>query len=160
MIARHPLSFFITAFAAFALLLPLASGAGSASARQAPQHPACNFDQAPCVRTLTKDGLVATLGISPAPVQIMKRLTFTLELRDGSGPVTDGEVTLHLSMPGMYMPENVARLKHLGGGTYTGNGVLVRCASGSRLWQAEVRLTRPADATHPPLRIPYPIRLN
>lgn len=54
------------------------------------------------------------------------------------------EVSLALTMPGMYMGNNRAPLKGLGGGRYAGQATLVRCPSGRRGWVAEVTAELPS----------------
>ena len=60
----------------------------------------------------------------------MKNLVFRIDLKRGALPVTDGEVSLGLSMPGMTMAPNTVTLAHRGGGMYEGRGVIVKCPSG------------------------------
>ncbi len=54
------------------------------------------------------------------------------------------DVRISLSMPGMYMGENVVRLAPQAAGVYQGTGVIVRCPSGKTTWQAAVSVRRGA----------------
>jgi nitrogen fixation protein FixH len=75
------------------------------------------------------------LEIAPRPVAAMEELRFTVSLPGHVGP---GAPRIDLSMPGMRMPPNRVELERDQGGAYRGTGVLVRCSSGRRTWQAAV----------------------
>ncbi len=109
----------------------------------------CVIDNGPCSKQLADAGITATFGITPTPVEEMKNLVFRVDLKAGAVPVTDGEVSLDLSMPGMTMARNFIRLAHRGGGKYEGSGVIVKCPTGSGVWQAEVRIRRPSPRGQP-----------
>jgi len=47
---------------------------------------------------------------------------------------------IDLGMPGMNMGPNRVQLKSAGNATYEGRGVIVRCPSGRRTWQATVTI--------------------
>ncbi len=100
----------------------------------------------PCIQRVPTDDLQVRLEIDPPAVPTMVPLTFQLVLTQLQDPVTDAVVELSLSMPGMYMGPNRPALTHLGGGRYEGQGVLPRCSSGRRLWQAEVTVRRQGRA--------------
>jgi len=104
----------------------------------------CEIDRGPCEKAVGATGMTAVLDIAPKPVETMKKLFFRIELKKGTVPVTDGDIILDLSMPGMYMAENRVKLMHKGEGKYEGEGVIVRCPGGGRIWKAEVLLRRPA----------------
>lgn len=104
----------------------------------------CAIDNGPCTTVLASEGLSVTFDITPKPVAAMKTLAFRIGISRGAAPVTDGEVTVDLSMPGMAMPPNRVTAVHQGGGRYEGRGVIVRCPSGKAAWRAEVRIRRPA----------------
>lgn len=75
------------------------------------------------------------LEAEPRPLRAMRELRFTLRLPgygDGGAPWID------LSMPGMRMPPNRVDLVRAEPGIYRGTGILVRCRSGKRTWQASV----------------------
>ena len=101
----------------------------------------CAIDRGPCSTHLAETGITVTLDITPRPAEAMKNLVFRIYLKKGALPVTDGEVSLGLSMPGMTMAPNIVALAHRGGGMYEGRGVIVKCPSGD-VWQAEARIRR------------------
>ena len=75
------------------------------------------------------------LEINPKPVTAMKDLVFKVTVKNlspSSAPVID------LSMPGMHMGKNKVNLQEVTPDVYQGVGVIVRCPSGRRLWQATV----------------------
>ncbi len=90
----------------------------------------------------------------------MRDLVFRIDLKQGALPVTDGEVHLDLSMPGMTMAPNVVLLAHRGGGTYEGRGVIVKCPSGDRVWQAEARIRRLPSQGVKPHRVRFTFRVK
>jgi hypothetical protein len=92
--------------------------------------------------------LIFTLDIAPKPVPSMRELLFTVSIPgyEGQPPRVD------LSMPGMAMPPNRVTLSRGPDGLYRGTGVIVRCASGRRLWTAAV--TVPG---HPPAVFPFDV---
>lgn len=75
------------------------------------------------------------LEAEPRPVRAMADLRFTVRLPgyEGTAPPY-----IDLSMPGMRMPPNRVVLERDADGAYRGNGVIVRCLSGRRAWQAAV----------------------
>jgi hypothetical protein len=77
------------------------------------------------------------LEIAPRPVAAMKELRFAVSLPGYGGP---GAPRIDLSMPGMRMPPNRVDLERDSRGAYRGTGVLVRCSSGRRTWQAAVEV--------------------
>lgn len=73
--------------------------------------------------------------IFPKPVKAMQDLTFMVTVKGvapSSAPVID------LSMPGMHMGPNKVQTKLVAPGVFQGKGVIVRCPSGKRLWQAMI----------------------
>ena len=120
-----------------ALTLPLSSIAASAVP--------CDIQHGPC--TSEAQGMTITFDIRPKPVKTMSELRFMVTIKKSKIPVTDASVALDLSMPGMYMGKNRPVLKHLGLGTYQGTGIITRCASGQRTWQAKITLGRGDPAT-------------
>jgi nitrogen fixation protein FixH len=80
-------------------------------------------------------GQEVRLLLSPWPPRAMRRLAFTVELPGYAGaaiPVVD------LSMKGMYMGRNRVDLSRDPDGRYRGTGVIVRCPSGRKDWEAAV----------------------
>ncbi|MEI7705002.1 MAG: FixH family protein [Deltaproteobacteria bacterium] len=105
-------------------------------------------DPAPCdagVRSCAAEAgpLRIVLALSPRPPVPLKEIEAKVELlRDGAA-VEGAEVSVLLSMPGMYMGENRILLRPAGNGRYAGQGALLRCASGRRDWLAEVEVRIP-----------------
>uniref|UniRef100_Q3AQU9 YtkA-like domain-containing protein n=1 Tax=Chlorobium chlorochromatii (strain CaD3) TaxID=340177 RepID=Q3AQU9_CHLCH len=88
-----------------------------------------------------------TLSIDPKPVKHMKELTFTVSVTP-CDKLPD-MLLLDLSMPGMQMGKNQVTLKKISSCKWQGNGIIVRCMSGRKLWQATVlsnELNNPAFA--------------
>jgi hypothetical protein len=67
----------------------------------------------------------------------MRELTFTVTV---AGEHTGGTPYIDLGMPGMNMGRNRVVLTPLGETTFRGEGIIVRCPSGSRTWTATVTL--------------------
>jgi nitrogen fixation protein FixH len=78
------------------------------------------------------------LELAPHPPVALRELDAAVQITRGEVPVAGAQVAVLLSMPGMYMGENKVALHPAGEGRYTGEGALVRCASGRRDWVAEV----------------------
>ena len=75
------------------------------------------------------------LSVSPWPPRAMRELSFAVELPGYAGgppPFVD------LSMPGMEMGRNRFPLSRTPDGIYRGTGVIVRCPSGRKEWEAVV----------------------
>ena len=98
----------------------------------------CRIDKDPCVKTIMPGSITAVFDIRPKPVKMMSSLSFHLSLAKGDGPVTDADVNLYLTMPGMYMGEHKVIMNHQGKGHYEGSSVIPRCPSGKKVWKAEV----------------------
>jgi len=96
----------------------------------------CRIDKGPCAMTIMPGGVTAVFDISPKPVKMMSGLFFDLSLHKGDRPLTDVDVILYLTMPGMYMGEHRVVMSHKGGGRYEGSSVIPRCPSGKRIWKA------------------------
>jgi len=96
---------------------------------------------APCAAGA--DGLTLALELGPRPLRPLTEPAMTVEVRRGGLPVEGAEVSVEISMPGMYMGENRTALAAAGAGRYAGKVVLVRCASGRRDWVAEVTARLP-----------------
>jgi len=95
----------------------------------------CIIDQGPCIRNKGKAEII--FDITPKPVKAMRELMFTVTIKGGKSPET---LPMGLSMPGMYMGKNEVLLRKSADGTFTGSGIIPRCPSGKRLWQAEVEI--------------------
>ena len=105
----------------------------------------CDIQHGSCIRET--NGMTITFDIQPKPVRAMSELQFIVTVKRNNAPVTDASVALDLSMPGMYMGKNRPVLKHLGLGTYQGTGIITRCTSGQRTWQATITVGRGDPAT-------------
>jgi nitrogen fixation protein FixH len=93
------------------------------------------------------------LDLSPHPPAPLKEIEASVRLvRDGA-PVAGAQVTVELAMPGMFMGENRIATTAGPDGSYSGKGVLLRCASGRRDWAAEVVIRQPGA---PEARVRFP----
>ncbi len=97
----------------------------------------CNIQSGSCHEE-TDDGMTIEFDIQPKPVLALSELTFIVNLTRGGMPVTEASVVLDLSMPGMFMGKNQPILKFAQNGRYKGKGVIIKCASGRKIWQADV----------------------
>ena len=120
----------------------------------------CEINRGPCTRNVGRTGMTAALDIEPKPVSPMTRLLFRIDLKRNGLPVTDRDIALNLSMPGMYMAQNRVKLVHRGEGRYEGEGTIVRCPSGKKIWKAEVLLERPAAGEGGPPSAAYLFRVE
>ena len=77
-----------------------------------------------------------TLEITPRPVTAMQDLTFTVTV---DGPADQFERPyIDLNMPAMDMGRNRVPLTYKGQGVFQGRGVIVRCMSNLKTWQAKI----------------------
>jgi nitrogen fixation protein FixH len=104
--------------------------------RVASASAACDVGRAPCAADA--GGTRLSLELAPRPVRALADLAATVTVTREGTPVEGAEVSLELSMPGMYMGENRAALRPDGAGRYAGRAVVLRCASGRTDWVAEV----------------------
>ena len=95
----------------------------------------CDLHQSAC--TLDLQGKNVTLEVTPRPVTAMTDLEFAVTISDGGRSVST-DPYIDLGMPGMNMGPNRVILAAIAPGTYTGKGVIVRCPSGRKIWQATV----------------------
>ena len=120
--------FSVTVLVAGLLIIPFAvANAG------APPRANCDIHAGPCTIAI-KSGAV-TLAIDPKPVTAMQDLKFRVTLKDLT---PEALPYIDLGMPGMKMGPNRVELKQERPGLYRGRGVIVRCQSGKRLWEANV----------------------
>jgi len=96
----------------------------------------CRIDKDPCVKTIMPGNITAAFDIQPKPVKMMSGLYFNLSLSKWGRPISDADIILHLTMPGMYMGEHKVIMSHKGGGRYEGSSIIPRCPSGRRIWKA------------------------
>lgn len=95
----------------------------------------CDAHSGSCTQRLGE--LDVILEISPRPVKAMQDLQFNLTL-SGRKQMPPATPYIDLGMPGMNMGPNRVILKPVGQGMYAGQGIIVRCPSGRRIWQATV----------------------
>ena len=98
----------------------------------------CDLHQGACTQNLA--GSTVTLAVTPRPVKAMQDLLFQVSIT-GKLPTSAQLPYIDLGMPGMNMGPNRVQLKSVGNNSYDGRGVIVKCPSGRRTWQA--RLTIP-----------------
>jgi hypothetical protein len=98
---------------------------------------ACDIQRGSCLME-TGEGMTIEFDIQPKPVAAMSELMFIVNLSRGGSPVTNASTALDLSMPGMFMGMNRLVLKQMYDGRYAGKGIITRCPSGKKTWQAEV----------------------
>ena len=120
--------------ASLALLLLLIIFFGIRTPELKAAGPDCRIDAGPCVQT--SGALSVGFDVSPKPLKAMRELTFIVTVEEKGKPVTNASLLINLSMPGMYMGKNIVRLAHRVDGIYEGTGVIVRCPSGEKIWQA------------------------
>ena len=77
-----------------------------------------------------------TLEITPRPVKAMRDLIFTVTI--DSPAEQSGQPYIDLNMPAMDMGRNRVALKPIGRGVFQGRGVIVRCISNLKTWQAKI----------------------
>ena len=97
----------------------------------------CQLHQGACTQSL--DESMVSLTVTPRPVKAMQDLQFQVRL-SGKLPPGAKPPYIDLGMPGMNMGPNRVHLKPMGNNTYEGQGVIVRCRSGRRTWQATVTI--------------------
>jgi hypothetical protein len=67
----------------------------------------------------------------------MTDLLFRVKL-SGRPLAEENAPSIALGMPGMHMGPNRVQMKPVSPGVYEGKGIIVRCPSGKRTWQADV----------------------
>ena len=97
----------------------------------------CHLHQGACTQSLDESMVIFT--VTPRPVKAMQDLQFQVRL-SGKLPPEAKPPFIDLGMPGMNMGPNRVHLKPMGNNTYKGQGVIVRCRSGRRTWQATVTI--------------------
>ncbi|MGW8304146.1 MAG: hypothetical protein ACWGNO_18855 [Desulfobacterales bacterium] len=97
----------------------------------------CDLHQGACTQNLA--GSTITLTVTPRPVKAMQDLLFQVTF-SGKLPSNTQLPYIDLGMPGMNMGPNRVQLESAGIATYEGQGVIVRCPSGRRTWQATVTI--------------------
>jgi len=130
----------VVLFMAMALVLLCASIYRVKASEKQYTGPDCMVSNGPCVKTV--DGLTVVFDINPKPLKAMRSLLFRTTISNQGSPVADASVSTDLSMPDMFMGQNVIKLNHLHDGIYEGEGVIIRCPSGKKIWQASVAIHR------------------
>lgn len=97
----------------------------------------CDLRQGACTQNLA--GYTVKLAVTPQPVKAMQDLLFQVTF-SGKLPPNARRPYIDLGMPGMNMGPNRVQLKSAGNTIYEGRGVIVRCPSGRRTWQATVTI--------------------
>lgn len=95
----------------------------------------CDIHQTACIKRIST--CTITFDVTPKPIKAMKDLLFRVSL-SGNVPVNVKAPYIDLGMPGMNMGPNRVVLKLSEPGVYEGKGIIVRCPSGRRIWQATV----------------------
>jgi hypothetical protein len=131
---------------AVTVLLTGIVGIGVPPASAAESGTTCDIQGGSCLKE-TGDGMTVEFDIQPKPVVPLSELTFIVNLTRAGMPVTDASVVLDLSMPGMFMGKNRPILKHAKNGRYEGKGIITRCPSGKKMWQAEVTVKQAGKTT-------------
>jgi len=126
--------------------------AAASCTRESRGPASCDVAAGPC--SAESSGMVVRLELAPRPLRPMQELEAVVDLSRGGAPVDGAELSLGLSMPGMYMGESRAAMRALGGGRYGARVVLVRCLSGRRDWVAEVS-ARLRDGSEARARFPF-----
>lgn len=97
----------------------------------------CDLHAGPCTQSFSEN--TVTLEVTPRPIKALQNLSFKVTLT-GKQSKSPKAPYIDLGMPGMNMGPNRVQLKPMGNGTYAGSGVIVRCPSGRRTWQATVTI--------------------
>jgi hypothetical protein len=125
-------------FSAAILAVFLVSAPGHISAADKYQEMInCDLHAGPCTQSLLEN--TVTLDVTPRPVKALQNLFFRVTL-SGKQLTSTKAPYIDLGMPGMNMGPNRVQLKSVGGHSYEGQGVIVKCPSGRRTWQATVTI--------------------
>jgi hypothetical protein len=106
--------------------------------KRSDKKPDCNIHTGPCSRIIAEENFMVLFDVNPRPVRSMDELHFIITIKKAGKPVTDAQVSLDLTMPGMFMGVNRPKLKHREKGRYEGEGVIPTCPHGGKLWKAEI----------------------
>ena len=131
---RHAI---ITITAVFSIVVLLVIPGHISAADKYQEMINCDLHQGGCTQLVA--GLSVTLTVKPRPVKAMRDLSFQVHL-NGKLPPGNKLPYIDLGMPGMNMGPNRVPLEATEKATYEGSGVIVRCPSGRRTWQATVTI--------------------
>ncbi|UCH22409.1 MAG: hypothetical protein JSU83_03990 [Deltaproteobacteria bacterium] len=125
----------LTVFFSFLLLLTTSSPLLFFAADKYQTMINCDLHSSSCTQKLP--GCTVNVEVNPKPIKAMKDLLFSVTLlgkcsENLTAPYID------LGMPGMHMGPNRVILKSVAPGIYEGRGIIVRCPSGKRIWQATI----------------------
>lgn len=105
----------------------------------------CDIHAGHCLKII--ENISVIFDCNPKPVKSMSEILFSVTLKEEDKPIRNAQVEINLTMPGMFMGENRILLVHKENGRYEGKGVIVRCPSGKRIWNADVIIGRPSKKT-------------
>ena len=111
---------------------------GHASGGSADTLTDCAINAGPCAKEIGTEKIQVVFDIISKPVTSMKRLLFSVDLMEPDEPVTDADLTVVLTMPGMFMGVNRLALKQMENGRYEGKGIIPICPSGKKIWMADI----------------------
>ncbi len=97
----------------------------------------CELHAGPCTQSFSEHTVI--LEVTPRPVKALQNLVFKVTLT-GKPSQSTKVPYIDLAMPGMNMGPNRVQLKSSGNNSYEGQGVIVKCPSGRRTWQATVTI--------------------
>ena len=103
----------------------------------------CNLHHRGCAQRIGEAEV--TLEAAPRPVKAMTDLVFRVTLSGGETKVT-GAPHIDLNMPEMNMGKNRVKMRLVAPNVYEGKGIIVRCASGHRIWKATVVIPELGEA--------------
>ena len=106
-----------------------------AAATDPPVTVNCDVHHGACIQMV--EAVEVNFDISPKPVRAMTDLNFKIAIK---GKQPEIAPFIDLGMPGMKMGPNRVSLQSTGRGVYEGTGIIVRCPSGKRIWQAKITL--------------------
>ena len=93
----------------------------------------CNIQSGGCTKALGARQI--TLDIQPKPVKALALLKFSVTV---SGEAVPQAPLIDLDMPEMPMGPNIVKLRRTRDRVFEGEGFIVKCPSGSRVWRATV----------------------
>lgn len=113
----------------------------------APLDPGCDLRSGPCIARFPEGGELR-FEILPGQIPVLAPLTLRVETR---GLAVQG-VEVDFAGVDMNMGFNRVALVALGGGRFTGDGMLPACVRDHMVWEAQVLLQTPAGLVAAPFR--------